>query len=124
MEVWEAPQYEAALAHLERLQEQVRGHQRPTNNAPGANNHLQLENLRSAVPSIVAPLVRPATSKAQLFADVRKSAIQSTDDLKTFREQWTSEQTQQLFARSRQSLEKDGDLSKAVDVARYGWSSE
>ena len=88
------------------------------------DNHLQLDNLRSTIPSLVTPLVRPATSKVQLFADVRKSAIQSTDDLKAFREQWTSEQTQQLFARCKQSAEKDGDLSKSLYVSKYGWSSE
>ena len=59
-----------------------------------------------------------------MFAEVRKSTLRSTGDLKTFREQWSSEQTQQLFARSKQSLEKDGDLTKSLDVAKWGWSSE
>ena len=83
---------------------------------------MQIDSLRSTIPSLVAPLVRAATSKAQLFADVRKSALQTTDNLNTFRDQWTSEQTHELFARSRQSVEKDGDLSKGEDVAKYGWS--
>jgi hypothetical protein len=59
-----------------------------------------------------------------MFAEVRKSALRSTEELKTFREQWNSEQTQQLFARSTQSLEKDGDLTKSLDVAKWGWFSE
>lgn len=59
-----------------------------------------------------------------MFAEVRKSALQSTNDLRVFREQLTSEQTQQLFARSKQSLERDGDLAKSVDVAKWGWSSD
>lgn len=73
------------------------------------------------IPSIVAPLAKPAASKAQTFAQVGKAAGQSTDDLKAFREKWTSEQTQAMFARGRDSLEKDGDLSKAAQVASYGW---
>lgn len=100
-QIWDAQQYETALAHLERLQEQIDG-------------------LRSTISSLVTPLSRPQTSKAQLFATVRKSAVQSTDDLKAFRESWTAEQMQELFDRSRASLEKDGDLSKAREVARYG----
>ena len=59
-----------------------------------------------------------------MFAEVRKSAAQSTADVKAFREQWTSEQTQQLFARSRQSAEKDADLTKSLDVAKWGWASD
>lgn len=59
-----------------------------------------------------------------MFAEIKKAAMQSTDGLKTFREDWTSEQTQQLLARSKESLEKDGDLSKANGVARYGWVIE
>ncbi|KAK5692681.1 hypothetical protein LTR97_010995 [Elasticomyces elasticus] len=75
---WDAQQYEAALAHLERLQE-------------------------------------------QMFTNVKKAAVASSNDLKTLRESWASEETQQLLSRSKESLRKDGDLSKANDVARYGW---
>ena len=59
-----------------------------------------------------------------MFAEVRKSALRSTEDLKTFRDQWNLEQTQQLYARSKQSLEKDGDLTKSLDVPKWGWSSD
>ena len=68
--------------------------------------------------------MKPASSQAQMFADIRKLALQSQDNITTFREQWSSEQTQQLFARSRESLEKDSDLSKSRDVAKYGWSEQ
>lgn len=83
----------------------------------------QLDGLRSTIPSLVAPLVRPNAGKAQMFAEVKKSALQSTGDLKAFQESWASEQTQQLLARSKESLQKDHDLRKANDVARYGWST-
>lgn len=66
--------------------------------------------------------MRQPTSKALMFAEIKKSTMQSLGDLKTFRESWTSEATQDVFARSRESLQKDRDLSKAHEVARYGWS--
>ncbi|KAK4956517.1 hypothetical protein LTR10_006044 [Elasticomyces elasticus] len=99
---WDAQQYEAALAHLERLQEQVDG-------------------LRSALPSCVTPLLHSDSSRQQMFTNVKKAAVASSNDLKTLRESWASEETQQLLSRSKESLRKDGDLSKANDVARYGW---
>ncbi|KAK5132182.1 hypothetical protein LTR08_009305 [Meristemomyces frigidus] len=100
---WDASQYEAALARLESLQE-------------------QLDGLRASIPSLAAPLLRPHVSRAQMFAEIKKSALQTTDDLRSFREDWMSEQTQQLLVRSRTSLEEDGDLKKGDSVARYGWA--
>ncbi|TKA26141.1 hypothetical protein B0A50_04638 [Salinomyces thailandicus] len=95
--------YEQALAHLEKLQE-------------------QLDTLRSAIPSHVTPLLRPGTSKSQMFAEVKKAALQSRAAMKAFRDDWSSEQTQQLLARSRESLQRDGDCGRAGEVARYGWA--
>lgn len=119
---WDVGQCEAALAHLERLQEQV-----PTALSPKVFFVLtlcQLDGLRTTMPSLVAPLIRPNESKAQMYAEIKKAAVQSTDGLKTFRTDWTSEETQQLLERSKESLRKDGDLSKANDVAHYGWSTQ
>lgn len=59
-----------------------------------------------------------------MFADIKKFALHSTNSIKAFREDWKSEQTQQLFARSKDNFEKNGDLSKAGDVARYGWDEQ
>ena len=70
------------------------------------------------------PLIRRPAGNAQLFAEVRKSTEQSHENVKAFREHWTSEQTQQLFARCKQSFEQDGDLTKSLDVARWGWASD
>lgn len=70
---------------------------------------------------LVAPLVQLATSKAQMFVEVRKAALHATESISAFRDDWSSEQTQQLFAKSKQSYEENGDLSKAGEVARYGW---
>ena len=66
--------------------------------------------------------MEPATGKAQMFANIKKAALHSTNDIKTFRNEWSSEQMRQIFAKSKESLEKNGDLSKANGVPRYGWS--
>lgn len=59
-----------------------------------------------------------------MFAEVRKAGVGSISDLQTFRDGWQSQQTRELFARSRQNLERDGDLSKAGEVERYGWNEQ
>jgi len=59
-----------------------------------------------------------------MFTEIKRSAIQSTDELRTFREDWTSEHTQSLFARASESLKADGNLSKAAAVAKYGWAEK
>ena len=84
----------------------------------------QIDGLRSTIPSLVAPLVRPGTSKAQIFAELKKSATESNDDIKALREQWNSEQTQNLLTMAKESMQKDGDLTKARDVAKYGWCEQ
>lgn len=99
----DAPQLESALAHLDRLQRQVRNLSCFVDLIISLTIW-QLDTLRTTLPSLVAPLARPATSKAQMFAGVRKAAVQSTSDLNRFREEWTSEQTQGLLARGRESL--------------------
>ena len=78
--------------------------------------------MRATIPSLVAPLLNPDASRPRMFAEIKKSAVQTTDDLRSFRESWTSAQTQQSLVRSKESWEKDGDLRKAEEVARYGWS--
>ncbi|CAK3918514.1 Hypothetical predicted protein [Lecanosticta acicola] len=99
---WNAVQYEAALAHLYKLQEQI-------------------ESLRDAIPSVVRPLTRPITNKPQAYAQIKKAAVGATDELNAFRENWMSEKTQSLLVRSKESYEKDDDLGKANQVARWGW---
>lgn len=116
---------EASLAHLERLQTQVRHNSsilHHTNTNPLTS--LQLDTLRSTVPTLVSPLIKPQTSKAQMFAEVKKSAVTTTGQLTAFRDNWNSEQTQQIFAKAQESEQKDSDLSKAEEVARFGWSEK
>jgi hypothetical protein len=78
--------------------------------------------MRSTLPNLVQPLAKSQPSKAQLFAEIKKAAVTSTGQLKTFREDWSSEQTQQVFARARDSESKDGDLSARFGVPEFGWS--
>ncbi|KAF2167697.1 hypothetical protein M409DRAFT_21850 [Zasmidium cellare ATCC 36951] len=101
-QAWDIAKHEAALAHFEKLQD-------------------QLDALRAAIPSIVAPLKYKSATKPRLFADIKDAAVTASTDLKDFRENWTSEQTQSLLARADESKQKDGDFSKAVTVPRYGW---
>lgn len=59
-----------------------------------------------------------------MFAEVKKSAVTTTGHLTAFRDNWNSEQTQQIFAKAQESEQKDSDLSKAEEVARFGWSEK
>ncbi|PIA97105.1 hypothetical protein CB0940_06339 [Cercospora beticola] len=102
---WDAKQYSGALAHLERLQEQI-------------------DDMRRTIPSIVGPMAKPAKDKAQLFVQIKSAAVRSVDDVQALRNNWSSEQTQSILNRSQQSLEKDSDLSKAGTVPRYGWTQD
>lgn len=85
---------------------------------------LQLDTLRSTVPTLVSPLIKPQTSKAQMFAEVKKSAVTTTSQLSAFRDDWNSEQTQQILTKAQESEQKDPDLSKAEEVARFGWNED
>nr|POF03798.1 hypothetical protein CFP56_21554 [Quercus suber] len=102
---WEGGQYEAALAHLERLQ-------------------CQIDNMRSTIPSIISPLFQPSSTKAVMFIDLKKAAVQATDDLKRFRQTWKDENAQSYFRRATESLEKDSNLEVAKTLPRYGWLDE
>jgi hypothetical protein len=57
-----------------------------------------------------------------MFAEVKKSAVTTTGQLTAFRNDWNSEQTQQVFTKAQESEQKDPDLSKAKEVPRFGWS--
>jgi hypothetical protein len=115
---------EQSLARLEGLQTQVRykPHRRTVRHSTYSLTILQLDSLRSTVPTLVSPLIRPQTSKAQMFAEVKNSAVTTASQLTAFRNDWNSEQTQQIFSKAQESAQKDPDLSKAEEVARFGWA--
>ena len=83
----------------------------------------KLDSLRSTLPNLVSPLIKPQTSKAQLFADIKAAATASTGQLSTFRNDWNSEKTQQMITKARESEKKDPDLSKGQGVANFGWTA-
>nr|OQO15855.1 hypothetical protein B0A51_15275 [Rachicladosporium sp. CCFEE 5018] len=97
-----SPQNESALADLERLQDQV-------------------DSLRSLLPSLIAPLTRAQSSKVQTFAELKKAAVSATTDLQTLRQTWTSERTQEVFAKAKESESSNDDLSREAEVTQYGW---
>jgi hypothetical protein len=59
-----------------------------------------------------------------MFAQVKKSAVTTTSQLTAFRDDWNSEQTQQILTKAQESEQKDTDLSKAEEVSRFGWSDD
>jgi hypothetical protein len=78
--------------------------------------------LRATIPNLVSPLIKPQTNKAQMFAEVKKTAVTSTSQLTAFRDGWNSEQTQQILTKAQASAQKDQNLSKAQEVAAFGWA--
>lgn len=75
-----------------------------------------------AIPSIVAPLLQPNRPKPKLFADIKEAALGATKELHAFRDSWNSEQTRNTLARSKESYRENSDLSRAVEVPRWGWT--
>lgn len=59
-----------------------------------------------------------------MFAQVKKSAVTATSQLAAFREDWNSEQTQQILAKAQESVQNDPDLGKCKEVARFGWNED
>jgi hypothetical protein len=59
-----------------------------------------------------------------MFAEVKKTAVTSTSQLTAFRDDWNSEQTQQILTKAQESEQKDQDLSKAQEVAPFGWAEK
>ncbi|SMR48909.1 unnamed protein product [Zymoseptoria tritici ST99CH_1A5] len=105
MQPWDAKQCEEALAQIGKLQAQIDG-------------------LRTCIPSIVSPLTQRGADKTQRFAQLRAAAVGTSTDLQTFKQDWSSEQTQSLLQRSKDSLQKNPDLNKAVEVPMWGWGED
>ncbi|KAI5239111.1 hypothetical protein E4T42_08775 [Aureobasidium subglaciale] len=102
---WTEEQYEAALAKLEALTD-------------------QLTALRTTIPAIISPLTRPATSKPAAFAGLKKAATGAVIGVQDLKREWLSDGVQEILKRGRESYEKDGDLGKAAEVPVWGWVKE
>ncbi|KAF1953637.1 hypothetical protein CC80DRAFT_142899 [Byssothecium circinans] len=97
---WDESQCTAALAHLERLQ-------------------AQLDDLRLTIPRVIRPFTAPpAPSMYRAFSD---NLTASQNDIKAFRTQWHSQDTQSVLDHARKSLARNKDLSKSAEVGKYGW---
>lgn len=78
--------------------------------------------LRATIPSLIRPLTRPNTTKVEAFNGAKKAAVTAVTDVKSFRSQWRSQQTQQILAKARDSESRDHDLSAGKDIPVYGWT--
>jgi len=99
----QAVQHEAALAHLETLQD-------------------QLTALRTTLPSLLTPLTRPNTTKTEAFNGLKKAAVRAVSDVEAFRTRWETPQTQRILEQARESRERDGLLRAGDKVPVYGWT--
>ncbi|KAI5201194.1 hypothetical protein E4T39_05333 [Aureobasidium subglaciale] len=102
---WTEEQYEAALAKLETLADQVTA-------------------LRTTIPAIISPLTRPATTKPAAFAGLKKAATGAVIGVQDLRREWLSDGVQEVLKRGRESYEKDGDLGAAAELPVWGWVEE
>lgn len=59
-----------------------------------------------------------------MLAETKEAAVHSTSRLHTFRDTWNSGETQDLLKKSKDSLQADADLSKAVNVPRWSWGED
>ena len=73
--------------------------------------------------AIVTPLMSRGVSKQQAFAHLSAAAVSSSTGLQALKDDWTSEETRKLFAKSGESLKKESDLSKAEHVPQAGRTS-
>lgn len=69
-------------------------------------------------------MARPVKDKAQLFVQVKTAAVQAMNDIQELRSSWTSQESQEMIIKSRESLQKDSDLSKAANIPHYGWTED
>jgi hypothetical protein len=84
-----------------------------------ADHIIQLDDLRLTIPRVVEPLYSPPTPST--FRALKDNLVTSQDGIKEFRKQWQAKETQQVFEYGRQSLKRNGDMSKSVEVDKYGW---
>lgn len=99
---WDEAQCKGALAHLEKLQE-------------------QLDELRLTIPRIIQPLRTAHTTPAAFYADFRQAAVGANKNISKFKVVWQSQETQSIFEHAKESQKTDPDLSACVRVPKYGW---
>lgn len=106
-DVWSKTELESALAHLERMQDQI-------------------DSLRSAIPDLVRPLQAAGDgqvprTKADVLLEVRNAALRRAGDLERLKGDWGGEETKRVLERARESEARDGELGRCVEVPTWGW---
>ncbi|KAF2145066.1 uncharacterized protein K452DRAFT_295621 [Aplosporella prunicola CBS 121167] len=102
---WDEAQCVAALAALERLQD-------------------QLDEVRLVIPALVEPLKVPRDTPRELFLDFKQTAIGVSKRMQNFDRTWKAQETQSILAYARQRQKADPDLDQGRDVLRYGWLND
>ncbi|KAF2444919.1 hypothetical protein P171DRAFT_485000 [Karstenula rhodostoma CBS 690.94] len=97
----------AALAQLERLKHQA------------GCLHFALDDLRLTLPRIIEPFHMP--SKPPMFHAFKENLIKEQRNMKTFKSQWQSQETQTILEHARKSATANPDLSAGAQVQQYGW---
>ncbi|KAF2473204.1 uncharacterized protein BDR25DRAFT_323796 [Lindgomyces ingoldianus] len=99
---WDEARCIAALAQLERLQE-------------------QLDDLRLAIPRMVEPFNSDLARGPVVFKAFKQSVIRAQNDMKAFRAQWHNQDNQSILEHAKESYNANTDLSASSQVPRYGW---
>ncbi|KAK5018848.1 hypothetical protein LTR16_001089 [Cryomyces antarcticus] len=102
---WGEEQYVAALARLERLQD-------------------QLTALRSTLPSLVQSLSVPQQSPEAVFRTWKKDASIAVEALRTFRAEWEGRRTRTVMDKVKENEKEQADMSMAWEVGAYGWNEK
>ncbi|KAH8683214.1 hypothetical protein BGZ60DRAFT_214569 [Tricladium varicosporioides] len=80
--------------------------------------HIQLRNLRTTIPRLIAPLTTKQPSPESLFREFSKSTNTANQEVLQFRKLWGEEETQKVLERARKSrAENPNDIKpwRAID---------
>lgn len=82
---------------------------------------IQIDDLRSTIPSLVRATSKKTTSRSAYFANFQSATLGSQLQLSEFRRDWLSEGTQEILDKAEKRRDVDGDMRKSLDVPKYGW---
>lgn len=71
---------------------------------------------------IVEPMTSARLSDLDRIEKLKIACVQATEGLTALQTGVTSEQTQNIFTSTMESLKKDGDISKSCNVSLYGYN--
>ncbi|KAL1878825.1 hypothetical protein VTK73DRAFT_7478 [Phialemonium thermophilum] len=65
--------------------------------------HLQVRNLRSALPRLLQPLSVQHSSPEELFSSLKHAVLETKGDLDEFRDAFTNEESRKIFDQANES---------------------